>query len=683
MRYPIRFACSLAAALAGGAALAAQAPAPQLDEAVVGTIAHLLALSDGRQYDGGALAQALHADNLNVRVQAALAAGRIGDPQAVDLLIPVLTDSAVAVQASAAFALGLLKDARAVQPLLTLVRSVSPAAQGPREIEAVTALAKIGGVEGALAIRTILESAPLGQASVAPVVSTALVEAWRLGARAPIPQLVGYADNADETARSRALYSLGRLRSASAAAQLLRALNDQSDEVRAIAAKSLTATLADSSGLGRAAVAARLRPLVSDVNTGVRINALRALGSFRRDSTLASGVVSALTDATVGVVVQAETTLGVLGGSAAIEALRRQLASAVFGVRRQAILGLAEADSGVGNETARTVAANTEWRWRSVAAEAFTVTKNRSRLEALLGDPDVRVVAAALGGLARVVADSDTALVGRARTLLTHADPAVRSVAADLLARHPSVDDVDRLMAAYARAQNDPFDDARLSAVAALAAIAEGGAAQRVRVVQAFVSGASRPDDYLVRRLAASRLSEAADAWGTGASPIATGKTDADYRDIVRRYLLPSAMGQPNPQVTIETDRGNLTVELLPVQAPLTVTAFLALVDRRYFDGETWHRVVPNFVAQAGDPRGDGWGGPGTVLRDEINPLHYTTGSVGMALSGPDTGGSQFFITYSNQPHLDGTYTIFGRLSGDARVLQSLAQGDRIRSIHR
>jgi len=151
----------------------------------------------------------------------------------------------------------------------------------PREIEAVTALAKIGGAEGALAIRTLLETAPLGQPAVAPVVSTALVEAWRLGARAPIPQLVGFADNADETARGRALYSLGRLRSASAAAQLLRALNDQSGEVRAIAAKSLTATLADSSGLGRAAVAARLRPLVSDENTGVRINALRALGSFR------------------------------------------------------------------------------------------------------------------------------------------------------------------------------------------------------------------------------------------------------------------------------------------------------------------------------------------------------------------------------------------------------------------
>ena len=187
MRYRTPFACSLAAALTWCAALAAQAPAP-VDEAVVGTIAHLVALSDGRQYDGGVLSQALHADNLNVRVQAALAAGRIGDPDAVDLLIPALSDSAVPVQASAAFALGLLKSVRAVDPLLTLVRSVPPAAQGPREMEAVTALAKIGGPEGAAAIRTILESAPLGQTAVPPAVSTALLEActtgrsrWRAG----------------------------------------------------------------------------------------------------------------------------------------------------------------------------------------------------------------------------------------------------------------------------------------------------------------------------------------------------------------------------------------------------------------------------------------------------------------------------------------------------------------------
>jgi len=124
-------------------------------------------------------------------------------------------------------------------------------------------------------------------------------------------------------------------------------------------------------------------------------------------------------------------------------------------------------------------------------------------------------------------------------------------------------------------------------------------------------------------------------------------------------------------------------VELLPAEAPLTVAAFLSLVDRRYFDGSTWHRVVPNFVVQDGDPRGDGWGGPGFALRDEVNPLRYETGTVGMALSGPDTGGSQFFITHSPQPHLDGTYTVFGRVVSGLGALDAIGQGERIRSIHR
>jgi cyclophilin family peptidyl-prolyl cis-trans isomerase/HEAT repeat protein len=687
MRCPTPSVCSLVLGLLAAplAHAGAQAQAPAQDEAIVGTLARLLALSDARQFDGAVLRQALQSDNANVRLQAAWAAGRIGDPEAVDLLVPVLNDSVVAVQSAAAFALGLLRDPRAVDPLLAIVRSVAPAAQGAREIEAVTALAKIGGVEGAQAIRLILESAPLGQA-VPPIASGAALEAWRLGPRAPVSQLLSLADNADEVVRWRAVYSLARLHNVSAASALLKALGDQSSDVRAAAARGFSAGLADSSQLGRTAVAARLRPLVNDPVPGVRINALRALGTFRRDSTLAPAAISALADATLGVVVQAETTLGVLGGSAAVEALRRQTTSPAFAVHRQAIIGLAQADSASGVAAAAAAsAADPDWRWRSVAAEAYSAAGDRTDLEALLGDADGRVVAQALQGLLRIVPDSDPVLIARSRTLLAHVDPAVRSVAADVLARHPAIEDVDRLVAAYRQAAGDPFDDARLSAVGALAAIAAGGTAGKLKVLDAFVSATPRPEDYLVRRLAADRFPEAAEAWSAngGRGPIATGKTDVEYRDIVRRYLLPSVLGQPNPQVSIETDRGIITVELLPVQAPLTVAAFLALVDRRYFDGERWHRVVPNFVVQAGDPRGDGWGGPGAVMRDEINPLRYATGSAGMALSGPDTGGSQFFITESPQPHLDGTYTVFGRVSGDVRVLQQVAQGDRIRSIHR
>ena len=258
---------------------------------------------------------------------------------------------------------------------------------------------------------------------------------------------------------------------------------------------------------------------------------------------------------------------------------------------------------------------------------------------------------------------------------------------ADLLARHPSSDDVDLLVAAYMRADDDPFNDARLSAVSALGAIAAASPTGRLRVATKFISVVpppARPDDYLVRRLAADTLPDTRDVWGS-ATPITTGRTLADYRDVARRWLAP-ALGGTNPRIFLETDRGTLEIELLPAEAPLTVAAFLTLVDRRYFDGTRWHRVVPNFVVQDGDPRGDGWGGPGAgfVLRDEINPVRYETGTVGMALSGPDTGGSQYFITHSAQPHLDGTYTVFGRVAGGgSTVLDAIGQGDRIRSIHR
>ena len=137
------------------------------------------------------------------------------------------------------------------------------------------------------------------------------------------------------------------------------------------------------------------------------------------------------------------------------------------------------------------------------------------------------------------------------------------------------------------------------------------------------------------------------------------------------------------PHVFIETEqRGVLDVELFGPDAPLTVANFLRLVDRRFFDGNRWHRVVPNFVVQDGDPRGDGFGGPGGAIRDEINRSRYgSKPMLGMALSGPDTGSSQWFISLSPQPHLDGTYTVFGRAVGNVGPLKRITQGDVIRTI--
>ena len=110
----------------------------------------------------------------------------------------------------------------------------------------------------------------------------------------------------------------------------------------------------------------------------------------------------------------------------------------------------------------------------------------------------------------------------------------------------------------------------------------------------------------------------------------------------------------------------------------MTVDNFLTLAEKKYFDGARIHRVVPGFVVQDGDPTGTGNGGPGYEIRDELVPTTYRTGTVGMALSGPDTGGSQWFATQSPQPHLDGIYTVFGQVESGMDVVSRIEQGDKI-----
>ncbi|MCA9609265.1 MAG: peptidylprolyl isomerase [Myxococcales bacterium] len=134
------------------------------------------------------------------------------------------------------------------------------------------------------------------------------------------------------------------------------------------------------------------------------------------------------------------------------------------------------------------------------------------------------------------------------------------------------------------------------------------------------------------------------------------------------------------PRVRLETTRGSVTIELRPDEAPVTVARILGLVEEGFYDGLAFHRIVPAFVAQGGDPRGDGYGGPGWAQRCEDNRLPYDRGTVGMALAGRDTGGSQLFITHGPQPHLEGRYTAFGQVVEGMDVVDALQAGDRIRT---
>ena len=135
-------------------------------------------------------------------------------------------------------------------------------------------------------------------------------------------------------------------------------------------------------------------------------------------------------------------------------------------------------------------------------------------------------------------------------------------------------------------------------------------------------------------------------------------------------------------KAVVKTEKGTFTMDFYPEDAPLTVDNFIKLAREDYFNGVEVHRVVPNFVMQDGDPRGDGNGGPGWSIRCEINMRPFDRGAVGMALSGKDTGGSQWFVTHSPQPHLDGGYTVFGQVNEiGMKVVDNIVRGDKIISI--
>jgi cyclophilin family peptidyl-prolyl cis-trans isomerase len=370
-----------------------------------------------------------------------------------------------------------------------------------------------------------------------------------------------------------------------------------------------------------------------DPRAGVRITALEAAGAWLRDSELSAALVERCERG----------------------ALRE---------REVALRALAVGRDPRAAELAAAAAAATEASLRAQAAAAAAEVGEIGLLEKLAADGEPAVRIAAFEGL---LAQSSDPLAA-AHAALADPDPAVRATALDWLTEHPGLaaEPIRRAMAGPGSAR---LVDVRLSGVRALAARAAAEPLEREEIVAALEELA-RDADFLVRRDASqglARLGLPAPPVG----PVETGKGLAAYRGIVQRT-------HRSREVVLTTERGAARIRLACPQAPLTCLNFLQLVRQGFYDGLRFHRVVPDFVVQDGDPRGDGWGGPGYTIRDEINRLRYGEGVVGMALSGPDTGGSQFFVTLSAQPHLDGGYTAFGEVVAGMEVIRGILQGDRV-----
>jgi cyclophilin family peptidyl-prolyl cis-trans isomerase len=135
----------------------------------------------------------------------------------------------------------------------------------------------------------------------------------------------------------------------------------------------------------------------------------------------------------------------------------------------------------------------------------------------------------------------------------------------------------------------------------------------------------------------------------------------------------------PNRTAIMKTAKGTIKIELKEAEAPITTQNFIKLTQKGFYDGLTFHRVIRGFMIQGGDPKGNGTGGPGYAIKDEFHPkLKHTKGALSMANAGPNTGGSQFFITEAPQPHLDGHHSVFGQVIEGQDVVEKIKQGDKI-----
>ncbi len=660
--------------LAGAAPLAAQ------DEAAVETLARLLAAEDARDDGAPILSRALADPDSQVRAQAALAVGRIRPPNGDTLLAPLLYDPNPDVSANAAFALGLLGDTAVIPRLQARARDPAPL-PGSTALEMIAAAARTPSSGAATLVTSVLERSLWSDRDDASALRyRAAEEAWRLGDLAPVTTLLGLARDPNTDLQAAALFSLGRLRTPAAAPRLVDALRDRSAAVRALAARALSPKLVAEAGLPAEAVTAELVRAAHDPEPGVRIQALRTLATYPKAP--ARGLLALLEDPVPNVQVQAAATLAALADPVAGPDLERVVAAKGSLARQEgALVALATVDAARFAAVVPPWESSPDWHRRAAVARAWG-SGNALRVPSFLSDRDPRVIAAALQSWSDHATPGDTLLVQVSRGLTRHADAAVRSLATDQIAATPQSGDLALFLGLYRAAQRDTIPDAALAALNGVLAVARLDSAQAESVERDALAELPVPRNPVIRLWAEQHWPGAATAWGP-AYPLRSARDIDGYRDIVRRLVLRTSPDR-TPRLTLEVEQlGKVVLELWGPEAPLTVANFLQLVERHFFDGLRFHRVVPGFVVQTGDPRGDGWGGSLDVIRDELNRHRYGPYVVGMALSGPDTGTSQWFITLATQAHLDGNYTAFGKVVDGVPVLLRITQGDQIRSIHR
>jgi cyclophilin family peptidyl-prolyl cis-trans isomerase/HEAT repeat protein len=613
-------------------------------------------------------------EEARIRRRAALAIGRVGLPEAVPRLVAVLEDPDPEVRQMAAFALGLLGDRSAAEPLRRALRDSSPVVQG-RAAEAIGAM---GDQDSASAIGEMV-AAQLRNGALAGIAPDEMApedpaaQAFQLGVYA-LARLKSYETLAaavvgpggePRTAWWPAAYALQRVEDRRAAPVLVRLARMDSAIGRGFAARGL-GVLKDPSGVEV------LLPMAGawQADPHGSVMAVRALGQIG-DRRAVTALLPLLQPAVhPSVRLEAVGALGALNAEPAIDALLDLFAEPSPPLRAAALRAVSAIDREQFLMALSGMDPDRHWSVRAALASTLAsldADLAMPRLTQMLGDTDLRVIPSVLSALVRVKAP------GVEQVLLEHLqsdDAVVRMSAASNLGQLRPAAGAQALANAYAFGERDLTYVAR---AAALDALSRYGAEAATPTLERALSDR----DWAVRVRAASLLKGLDGAGDPGAAirPAPTARGADGYR--APELVNPSV----SPHAYIETDLGTIEIELSVLDAPLTVHNFITLARRGFYNGLSVHRVVPAFVVQGGDPRGDGEGGPGYTIRDEVNQRPYLRGTVGMALDWADTGGSQFFITHTPQPHLDGRYTVFGHVVSGMEVVDRMQQWDVIRQV--
>ena len=577
-----------------------------------------------------------------------------------------------AVRARAALATGRLQDSASVEPLARLVTDRDPRVRG----EAVFALGQVGHRGARPALESALADRDAG------VVALAIEALGKLSGPPATARITPYLRTGTPEQRMRACESLWRLADSTAVEPLLAALTARPAAVRWRVVYALEK-------LPQAArIVPAVTPLLRDPDPLVRAHAARTLGRLK--SRLATpALLEALSDADPAVVVNAVRALQQVADPAPGQGARflSLLAHRDPYVRVTAATALADSFAWAGADTAVMRSAlhhglsDADFATRGACGRALLLRLRGSVLELVrpsFGDSSAYTRVALLDGLRGMRAADLAGSPPRVANALLGA----WHNGGHLLVRMTAADVIGSL---YARTRHESL----------------------APLLESLRRGVGS-DDMLLCAAAAGALGEAGD---TASVPLLASAyaerghdADADARIAIRDALralagrafadsVERAHPEPAPPVArddaffaapsmrravLRTSAGEMEWEFMGREAPQTVKNFIALAQRGYFDSLRVHRVVPDFVIQDGDPTGTGSGGPGYTIRCEYNSLRYEAGMVGMALSGKDTGGSQWFVTLSPQPHLNGRYTIFARVTRGLDVAHRISQGAQV-----